>query len=259
MVDSNESFLREIKQELDRERLENFWKRYGTLIIGAGAAVIVAVAGFQIWSSMERRAAQEAGAAYEQALDDVFAKKLDDASVKFSEISKSGPAGYGLLAGMQYAATLMEQGKTAEAVAEFEKVSKRGGGDPLIRSFAELQAASLRLGDADFNEMQNRLNPLIKEDQPWRFNAQELLGIAAAKAGKLDEAKAAFEKIVAEPRTPPAIRQRANLRMLQIAGSEGGGSVSPSAKNEDNKAIEGEAVDGAEAEAPAESNPASTK
>lgn len=259
MVDSNDSFLREIKEELDRERLANFWKRYGTLIIGAAATVIVAVAGFQIWTSMERRAAQEAGAAYEQALDDVFDKKLDQASEKFAAIAKSGPAGYGLLAGLQYAATLMEQGKTAEAVAEFEKVSKRDGGDPLIRSFARLQAASLRIGDADFNEMQNRLEPLIKEDEPWRFNALELLGIAAAKAGKVEDAKAAFEKIVAEPRTPPAIRQRANLRMLQIAGSEGGAPPSQPANSEDDKAAEGGAASEAEAKPQAESAPASTK
>jgi len=192
MVDDNESFLREVKEEIDRERMENLWKRYGTLIIGSGAALIVAVAGFQVWTTMEKRAAQEAGAAYEKALDDVFAEKLDDAAPKFSELAKSGPSGYGLLAGMQYAATLMEQGKTAEAVAEFEKVSKREGGDELIRSFASLQAAALRLGDADYKEMQNRLEPLIKDDKPWRFNAQELLGRAAVNAGKMDEAKAAF-------------------------------------------------------------------
>lgn len=247
MVDSNDSFLREIKEEMDREKVANFWNNYGALVIGAGAAVIVAVAGYQIWTSMERRAAQEAGAVYEAALDQVFAEKLDDASTKFSQLEKSGPAGYGLLAGLQVAATLAENGKTAEAVAEFEKMANRDGGDELIRGFARLQAAALRLGDADFKEMQNRLEPLIKEDAPWQFNAQELLAVAAVKAGKTDVAKQAFEKILSEPDLPPAMRQRANLRLLQIAANEG----APTAAQPAEKTDSGEAG-AAKAEGPAE-------
>ena len=69
VADTNDTFLREIKEEMDRERLEKIWKRYGTLIVGAGALVVVAVAGFQIWTSMQKRAAYEGGAAYEQALE----------------------------------------------------------------------------------------------------------------------------------------------------------------------------------------------
>lgn len=226
MVDSNDSFLREIKEELDRERLENIWKRYGMVIVGAGAVVVVAVAGYQIWNTMKTRAAHEAGANYEQALNAVFDKKLDDAEAKFAELAKSGPAGYATLAEMQYAATLYEQGKSQEAVAEFEKVSKRDGADDLLRSFATLQAAALRVGEADYKEMQNRLEPLIKDGKPWRLNALELLGVAAIKSGQADEAKATFEKILAEPNAPPAMRQRANLRMLQLAGGE---STAPAA------------------------------
>ncbi|MBU2582964.1 MAG: tetratricopeptide repeat protein [Alphaproteobacteria bacterium] len=255
MVDSNESFLREIKEEIDRERIENLWKRYGTLIVGAGALVVVAVAGFQIWNSMQQRAAHEAGAAYEQALNAVFAKNLDEAATKFSEIAKSGPSGYALLAGMQAAATLAEQGKTAEAIAEFETIAKRDGGDQLFKGFATLQAAALRIGDADFNEMQNRLAPLIKDGEPWRFNAQELLAVAAVKAGEFEAAKAGFEKILAEPDVPPAMRQRANLRMLQIAGSDGAAASSEAQKSEGSATAAG----GDEAKASGEAAPASTK
>ncbi|KUO58181.1 MAG: hypothetical protein APF80_12030 [Alphaproteobacteria bacterium BRH_c36] len=255
MVDSNDSFLREIKQELDRERVENIWKRYGVLIVGAGALVVAAVAGFQIWTTMNTRAAQEAGASYEKALDAVFDKNFDEAAAKFSEIAKSGPSGYAALAEMQYAATLMEQGKPQEAVGAFEKVSKRDGADELIRGFAELQASALRVGEADFKEMQNRLEPFIKDGEPWRFNALELLAVAAIEAGQPDEAKAAYEKILAEPNVPPAMRQRANLRMLQMASGEGAaaaGAATPE-NAEGGEVPKGEAaagVDAAGAEAP---------
>lgn len=259
MADTNDTFLREIKEEMDRERLENIWKRYGTLIVGAGALVVVAVAGFQIWTSMQKRAAYEAGAAYEQALDGVFDKKLDEAEKKFSEIAKDGPPGYAQLAGLQAAATQMEEGKKSEAVAGFEAISKNTSADPLIRGFAALQATALRIGEGDFNEMQNRLNPLIKEGEPWRFNAQELLGVAAVKAGKLEAAKAAFEKILAEPNVPPAMRQRANLRMLQIAGGEGAVAASGAQKTQGDGEAKDAASGGAEGNAAKEAAPASAK
>ena len=143
---------------------------------------------------MKTRAAQEAGASYEQALNAVFDKKLDDAEVKFAELAKSGPAGYALLAGMQYAATSDEQGKSRKPSPNSRRFPSAMAPTSCLRSFATLQAAALRVGEADYKEMQNRLEPLIKDGKPWRLNALELLGVAAIKAGQADEAKASFRK-----------------------------------------------------------------
>ena len=221
MVDSNDSFLREVKEEIDRERLENLWKRYGTLILGAAALLIVSVIGFQTWGWMAKTAAEQAGAEYQKALQSVLDGKLGDADGIFAELSKDAPTGYATLAGLQVAATLIEQGKTAEARKKFDELSKRSGVDSLLSGFAALQAASLRLGEADFTEMQNRLNDLTRVGSPWRFNAHELLGMAALKAGKLDVARRSFTTILGDGDAPPAMRQRADFRMAQVAASEG--------------------------------------
>ncbi len=221
MVDSNDSFLREVKEEIDRERLENLWKRYGTVIVVAGALVIAAVGGFQIWSWSAQDAAEKAGADYQKALQSVFDDKLDEADGVFAELSKDAPTGYATLAELQMAATLVEQGKKAEALKKFDGLSKRSGVDSLLSGFAALQAASLRLGEADFTEMQNRLNDLVKAESPWRFNAQELLGLAALRDGQLNEARGLFAKILSDNGAPPAMRQRAELRMAQVAAREG--------------------------------------
>lgn len=221
MVDSNESFLREVKEELDRERLEAFWKKHGALIVAAAAVTVLLVAGFQIWNSMRLRAAQQAGAEYEVALEEAIDGKLDAAAGGFLQLSKTAPGGYAPLAQLQFAATLVEQGKKEEAVKEFEALSKHDGADDLIRGFASLQAAAIRLGNADFREMQNRLDPLIKEGGAWRLNALELLGMAAMHAGNTDKARETFEMILSDANAPPALQQRVNYRMAQlIAGAQ---------------------------------------
>jgi hypothetical protein len=220
MVDSNESFLREVKEELDRERLEAFWKKYGAVIIAAAAVAVLLVAGFQIWNSMRLRAAQQAGADYEVALEEAIDGKLEASAGGFSQLTKTAPGGYAPLAQLQYAATLLEQGRKDEALREFEALSKRDGADELIRGFASLQAAAIRLGNADFREMQNRLDPLIKEGGAWRLNALELLGMAAMHAGSTDKARETFGMILSDANAPPALQQRVNYRMAQLIAGE---------------------------------------
>lgn len=225
MVDSNESFLREVKEELDRERLENIWKQYGTLIVGAAALVLIAVLAFQFWNWKVQQQANKAGAAYQSALDFVYEKKLDKASTAFAEVAKDAPAGYESLADLQLAATLLEEGKTEEAGKKFEELAKNSSADKMFSGFAQLQAAALRLGKADFTEMENRLNDLIKAENPWRFSAFELLGMAAIDAKDYTKARESFEKILTAEDAPPSMRERANLRMAQIVVLESGGDA----------------------------------
>ena len=48
-----ENLLREIQEDLRRERLEKLWKRYGSVLIGAALAIVVAVAAYQAWKAWE--------------------------------------------------------------------------------------------------------------------------------------------------------------------------------------------------------------
>ena len=54
-----------------------------------------------------------------------------------------------------------KQGKKAEAVATYEALANDGSADAMLRDFARLQAAGLRIGEADFTEMENWLTPLM--------------------------------------------------------------------------------------------------
>jgi len=73
---------------------------------------------------------------------------------------------------------------------------------------------------ADFTEMQNRLTPLLDENNAWRFSARELLGLSAYRTGRLEEARQLFLELAANQKTPPAIRERAGLMMGLITSAE---------------------------------------
>ncbi len=220
MVDKNDALAREIDEELRRDQIEKLWQQYGLYALIFAVFIVAGVGGTK-WLEARRKAASEAaGAAYNAAISNLDAGKADDAEKALRGITASGAAGYAQLAQLRLAGAAMKAGKTAEALKSFEDLGKDTSADGLLRGFARLQAASLRMGEADFTEMQNRLNDLMAADSPWRANARELLGVAAMKAGKMDEARKAFEQLLGERNAPQSVTERVRTLMSSIVAAE---------------------------------------
>jgi len=166
-------------------------------------------------------AAQSTGERYEGAMELAATGKDGSAEKEFATIVAEGTGGYPELARLQLAGVLLKQGKKAEAIAAYEELAKSGT-DPLLRDYAALQAAGGRLGEADFIEMQNRLTPLTGDASPWRYSARELLGVAAFKAGKPDEARTVLTPLLVDQKTPQSIAERAQIVLAEIAAAEMG-------------------------------------
>jgi hypothetical protein len=226
MVDKNDALFREVEEELRREQFAKLWDRFGIYIIGLGVAVVVAVAGAKLWESKRLSAANAAGAQYEAAVALATSGKSEDAAKAFEAIGSTGPNGYAALARLSEAGAYLKLDKRAEALAVFDKLADDRSADPLLSNFARLQAASLRLGEADFTEMQNRLKPLTADDSPWRFTARELLGTAALKAGKLDEARTTLAPLLADPGLGQSANERISRLMTKLATAELAGAPS---------------------------------
>jgi hypothetical protein len=83
-----------------------------------------------------------------------------------------------------------------------------------------LQIASLKLDKADWTESQNRLIALTDNANPWRYAARELMGMAAFKAGRFDDAKKFLETLLADRKAPASIAERARIIMGTIVSAE---------------------------------------
>lgn len=228
MADQQDSLLREVEQEIRREQMAKLWQRYSGLIVAAAAFLVLAVAGYKFFESRRIVAEQTAGADYSAAETLSDNKKKEEAEAAFKKIADEGPAGYGSLARLQLAAALLKDGKTADAIAAYDALAKESGADNLLKSFAQLQAASLRMPDADYAEIQNRLTPIAGDDAPFSKSARELLGVAAYKAGKFDEARKYLEPLLIDPNVPEALQERVKILMTGIAAAEVGGSTKAS-------------------------------
>ena len=220
MTDQRDSLAREIDEELRREQLLKLWEKYGTYIIAAAVLIIGGIGGFKYYEHRRGVAAEVAGARFSAAAREAAQDKKTEAQKVLEEVAASAPYGYAALARLRLAAGEREAGKTAQAVSAFEAIAKERGLDPLLADYARLQAAMLRLDSADWTDMQNRLNDLAVDGNAWRFSARELLGLAAQKAGKTEEARTQFTRLLGDRNTPPSIGERARMMLAMLTEAE---------------------------------------
>lgn len=228
MADERDSLLREVEEELRRDQMQKIWDRYNGVIFGAAALIVVGVGGYKYLESSRIAEAQAAGGQFAAALQLSEEKKDDDAIKAFEKIAAQGPSGYATLAKLNIAGAHARAGRTAEALATYESIANQSGGDALLKNYAQLQVASLKLGEVDYSEQENRLKPLAADDSAFKTTARELLGLSAFKAGKLDEARKYLEPLLIDQNASRAIQDRVKIIMGDIARAETG-SAKPSA------------------------------
>ena len=220
MAENNDTIFREIDEEMRREQIAKLWKNYGTYILGAGLAVILGVGGYQFYLSQQTKAIEASGASYDAAAQLIAGGKSDEARVALEKIAKDGPAGYATLSQLRIAAAAAKAGKNEDAIATYEALYKTAGTDSILADFARLQAASLRLDQADWTEMQNRLIDLTDNANAWKFSARELMAVAALKAGQIEQARKFGDLLMGERKVPPSILERIKVLMASVVAAE---------------------------------------
>lgn len=220
MVEKSDTFLREVDDELRREQLKQLWDKYGIILLGAVMALLAGVWGYNYMQSRRAAAAEINGAQFEAAAKLIRDGKPDEAVTMFTELGKTAAPGYQSLSNLRIAGIHAKAGRSKEAVAAFDAVARDASVDPILRDFAGVQAASLLLSTADYAEIERRLSPLTGDTAPWRTAARETLGLAAFKAGKLDEARKHFELLLVDRTAPPGLNERVQLMLAVITDAD---------------------------------------
>jgi hypothetical protein len=234
MSEDSEAFIREIEEEVRREKLTTLWNTYGKWAIGCLAAFVLLVAGWQWYSAFKVDQAQKAGAQFEEAIAQLEGDNKKDGLALLELLTKEGSPAHATLARLQLAAVYRKAGEMDKAAALYMAVADDTTADQLLRSFAKLQNATLKVDNGTWTDTKNRLNDLANDVSPWRYTARELLGLAAFKHKKWSEAKEAYSNLLADTGAPPTIKQRAQMALALITREEAAtaqqGAVKPDLK-----------------------------
>lgn len=207
--------IREVDEELRRERLANIWKKYGGLIALVAFLVVAATAGwrgYEYYAGKQAEAASERYVAAQKLAAD--ATKVDEALAAFDALAKDAPSSYRLLARLSAAAELGQK-DVKQGAAAFDAIANDSSVEPLMRELASIRGAALAVDTADVAEMQKRLAPALANTSAFRHSANELLALANLRAGNQAEAQKLFLLLAFDPETPPGMRNRA--QRLQAA------------------------------------------
>lgn len=216
----SEMLLREAQEEVRREQIEKLWKQYQPYIIGTAALILAGIGGYQILKNHAESLARQSGDQLSKALQAVEEGKSAEAQALFKELEGSGGANFAALARMNLADAALKAGNAKDAIAQLNALAGDPSASSHLRDVARIKAAALGVDNADWTDVSNQLTSVANGDGPWRFAARELIGLAAFKAGKLSEAKQAFQQIIADGKTPPSLSQRAQVVMTRIVATE---------------------------------------
>lgn len=235
MSEDNEAFIREIDEEMRREKYLKLWNQYGTYAVAAVVAGVLLVGGWQWYTAYTLDRAQKAGSQFQEAIALLDGDKKKDGLAGLDQIAKEGTPAYAALAKLRLAAQHREDGKSDEALALYTAVSDDSSMDSLLRSFASLQIASLKVDTGTWTEVQNRLKDLTTDSSPWRYTARELLGIAAFKHKRWADAKQTYTTLLADQTAPRELKIRAQTALSLITREESGSDAKKPAQKDASK------------------------
>jgi len=218
---SDDSFIREVEEELRTEQLQNFWSKYGKLIIAAAVAIVVGVAGFRYYEYSSAQSAAENGDAFMEAVRLANDDKGDEAIVALEKIQTDGSSAYKVIAKMRIAAELHKKGESAKAVEAFDQVIADSGADENFRSISRIRAAMILVDTGSVADVETRVSPLMGPTSTYLPSAREALGLAHFKAGDLTKAFEQFEALDKDLETPTNMKQRVTI-MLGLIAAQGG-------------------------------------
>jgi hypothetical protein len=214
---NDESFLREVDDELRREQLTTIWKRYGRIGAVAIGVALIALAAFLWWHTERSKAAETDGEQMSAAIADLQANRKPDAETKIARLAADGTPGYKAAAMMTQAALIAQKGDLKGAAAAYAAV---GADDSLAqpyRDLAVIRQTALELDTLPPAQVIERLKPLAVPGSPWFGTAGEMSAIAYIGMNKPGEAGRLLALIAADKTVPQSLRARAG----RLAGSLG--------------------------------------
>lgn len=216
-MSDSDSFIREVSEEVRRDRMFRLWKRYGPWAIAAIVAVIAGTAALNWWQHQEREAARQLGGAF------LAADIADPASQQALIERADGPAE--ALARLRLAAATADSGDRAEAARLYREVADNADLAPAYTELARLQAIRLALPDMDPAEAVAALEPLAAEGAPYRLLALELRAVAHLNAGDTEAAHADLRTILESSDATRRLIERVAALLVASGGEMPGGGA----------------------------------
>ncbi|MCW1956494.1 tetratricopeptide repeat protein [uncultured Lentibacter sp.] len=214
-MSDTDSFIEEVTEEVRRDRLFAWMKRYGWIAV---CAVLIVVGGAAF---NEYRKAKLT--AQTQAFGDAILSALENdepaARVAALASAKASGAGAQSLLGLLTSKEQIEAGDLDGAKQTLKAVSDDSEAPIIYRQVASFKLLSLQAEDLDLTERQAGYEALIGGNPNLQILAEEQLALILIEQGNTEEAIAALSRIVQTEQASGGLRRRASQLIVALGGT----------------------------------------
>ncbi|NUS99890.1 MAG: tetratricopeptide repeat protein [Sphingomonas sp.] len=216
-TDSNDTFLREVDENLRRDQFQDFFKKNGVWIALGVVLFLAAAGGFIYWQEYRQRQAAEQSEQMHAVFTDIAKGTRQTVPQRLGKLEQSHSDIVRASAMLTDAALALDTNNRPAAIAKYRELIGDKGIAQIYRDIGTIRLTALEFDTLKPAEVVARLEPLAKPGNPWFGSAGEMTALAYLKQNRKAEAGKLFAQIAADNQVPNSIRTRA----VQVAGTLG--------------------------------------
>ena len=219
MAFNDDSFIREVNEELRSDQMKGAWRRFGRYLIALAVLIVLGTVGYKVYEYWDDNQSSGAGDKFIAAMKLADENKHDEALAALETLEKEGHGAYPILARMRAASVLAQKGDTAGAVAAFEVIGKDNAAPAAVRDAARMRAGWLLIEGGTYEQVSAQVEEMAVPGNAFRHSAREALDLAAYKAGNMPQARQWFQAIADDAQSPRNVANRAQMMLDNITAS----------------------------------------
>ena len=195
--------LRQVDEDLRKERLSNLWKKYGLFAI---LSAIFLVIGFQLKSAIDKSKNERLVQIF---IDVTNEKNVDQQLVSIEELIGSSNVYLSGLAELKMANLQIQNNSPQGGLLVLKEIINNDRYEPIIKDLATYYFLINKIDEITETEIFDYLDDEKLKNSKFRYLFKELILIKKFLNGKSEESVAGFQELVENPDSPSYLKQRA--------------------------------------------------
>ncbi len=192
-------FEREVEEELQKERLLNFWKKYRIAILGGLVIILGITIGSEIYRSWFDKVRLSESDQFEQAVILTYTGQDEQAVQIYQKLAESAKTGYKYLAQMRLAQDAFINNNNKTGIQYLTALMNDGKAPQSLRDVARLSVVGHQIGIVPAEQLQKDLQPLLDKQNAFYATAVELQAVLLLEQKKSTEAVDVLNKAIGLP------------------------------------------------------------
>ncbi len=203
-----EMLAKEVDAEVKNDQIRAFWKKYRFLFIGLAVAIVGAAIVVEMYNAWREKVRLDESNRFENAVILAYQGQSDAALNELSALADGAKTGYRYLAQLKQAGVLISQGKNEQAFDILTQLMNNNAAPDELRAVARLSLAGHQIDSKNPTEVQNLLQPLLSEKNPFYGSAVELMALTYLKQNNAQAAKNILNQALQNQTLPLNVKQR---------------------------------------------------